>query len=134
MIRRPPRSTLFPYTTLFRSHAEELVRLARELEEALDTAGLARAAKLVAGLERLDPSAGQWRQLLDGAFANVGELSQAARDYAAGIEADPRRLEGGEQRRDGLFRLTQKYGPALPDVLAPPHRKARVADPPHKAE
>src|SRR2546427_2600193 len=24
MIRRPPRSTLFPYTTLFRSHAEPL--------------------------------------------------------------------------------------------------------------
>src|SRR3712207_7806131 len=24
MIRRPPRSTLFPYTTLFRSEAEEL--------------------------------------------------------------------------------------------------------------
>src|SRR3990172_2204077 len=24
MIRRPPRSTLFPYTTLFRSHSEEL--------------------------------------------------------------------------------------------------------------
>src|SRR5437016_6870396 len=23
MIRRPPRSTLFPYTTLFRSHAQE---------------------------------------------------------------------------------------------------------------
>src|SRR2546426_9149202 len=23
MIRRPPRSTLFPYTTLFRSHTEE---------------------------------------------------------------------------------------------------------------
>src|SRR3712207_2020885 len=26
MIRRPPRSTLFPYTTLFRSHATELGR------------------------------------------------------------------------------------------------------------
>src|SRR2546421_568604 len=25
MIRRPPRSTLFPYTTLFRSHVESLV-------------------------------------------------------------------------------------------------------------
>ena len=24
MIRRPPRSTLFPYTTLFRSHSREL--------------------------------------------------------------------------------------------------------------
>ncbi len=110
------------------AHAEELVRLARELEEALDTAGLARAAKLVAGLERLDPSAGQWRQLLDGAFANVGELSQAARDYAAGIEADPRRLEDVEQRRDVLFRLTQKYGPALPDVLATRDRTARELD------
>src|SRR3989440_13007573 len=27
MIRRPPRSTLFPYTTLFRSHPEEAERL-----------------------------------------------------------------------------------------------------------
>src|SRR5256885_2592930 len=25
MIRRPPRSTLFPYTTLFRSHAQALL-------------------------------------------------------------------------------------------------------------
>src|SRR5256884_6348710 len=27
MIRRPPRSTLFPYTTLFRSKVESMVRL-----------------------------------------------------------------------------------------------------------
>src|SRR3989475_10264218 len=26
MIRRPPRSTLFPYTTLFRSHLDRLAR------------------------------------------------------------------------------------------------------------
>src|SRR2546427_7265798 len=33
MIRRPPRSTLFPYTTLFRSHPElELGGLARRHE------------------------------------------------------------------------------------------------------
>ena len=109
-------------------HAEELGRLARELEQALDTAGLARAAKLVAGLERLDPSTASWRELLDAAFANVGELAQAARDYAAGIDADPRRLEGVEQRRDVLFRLTQKYGPTLPDVLATRDRSARELD------
>src|SRR2546427_9216945 len=30
MIRRPPRSTLFPYTTLFRSLRVQLVELARE--------------------------------------------------------------------------------------------------------
>src|SRR2546430_13232647 len=36
MIRRPPRSTLFPYTTLFRSKREHLgVRLARLLVPAL---------------------------------------------------------------------------------------------------
>src|SRR3989454_1857799 len=29
MIRRPPRSTLFPYTTLFRSHLERRRELAR---------------------------------------------------------------------------------------------------------
>src|SRR2546430_9306803 len=53
MIRRPPRSTLFPYTTLFRSHryagklrqrtalAEQRVRLGREhpVERALHRAG-----------------------------------------------------------------------------------------------
>src|SRR2546422_4359837 len=27
MIRRPPRSTLFPYTTLFRSHARLVLRM-----------------------------------------------------------------------------------------------------------
>src|SRR5256885_8086452 len=32
MIRRPPRSTLFPYTTLFRSTAAERVELAHGIE------------------------------------------------------------------------------------------------------
>src|SRR3712207_8809181 len=32
MIRRPPRSTLFPYTTLFRSHYAVIVRLLGYIE------------------------------------------------------------------------------------------------------
>src|SRR3712207_9530848 len=40
MIRRPPRSTLFPYTTLFRS--EELRAMAIRAFKALDCAGMAR--------------------------------------------------------------------------------------------
>jgi DNA repair protein RecN (Recombination protein N) len=107
------------------AHADELGRLSRELEQALDTAGLSRAAKLLAGLTRLDPSVAQWQELLDGAFANVEELTQAARDYAAAIESDPSRLGAVEQRRDALYRLTQKYGPTLPDVLATRDRAAR---------
>jgi DNA repair protein RecN (Recombination protein N) len=106
------------------AHADELGRLSRELEQALDTAGLARAAKLLAGLTRLDPSVAKWQELLDGAFAHVAELAQAARDYAAAIESDPRRLGVVEERRDVLFRLTQKYGPTLPDVLATRDRAA----------
>src|SRR3989441_12440008 len=38
MIRRPPRSTLFPYTTLFRSHMKAVVvghRMMAEAEEGL---------------------------------------------------------------------------------------------------
>src|SRR5207244_674834 len=43
----------------------------------------------------------------------------------AAIESEPQRLGAVEQRRDVLFRLTQKYGPALPDVLATRDRAAR---------
>src|SRR5260370_18907907 len=32
MIRRPPRSTLFPYTTLFRSHGLLVDRIGQEVE------------------------------------------------------------------------------------------------------
>src|SRR6266540_4591168 len=63
-------------------------------------------------------SVAKWRELLDAVFANVAELTTAVRDYAAEIEADPGRLTAVEQRRDLLYRLQQKYGPSLPDVLA----------------
>src|SRR2546422_7665998 len=82
MIRRPPRSTLFPYTTLFRSRrlaawavpaygAEELDRLVRRVER--DTAGIpllavAMLEALAAGY-RLSPDATAWpsaaRTLID---------------------------------------------------------------------
>src|SRR3712207_8668293 len=42
MIRRPPRSTLFPYTTLFRSLHEAAERTARVAQHAAQKAALAR--------------------------------------------------------------------------------------------
>ncbi len=107
------------------AHAEELGRLACELEEAVDSAGLTKAQKILAGLLRLDPSVGKWQELLDAAFASSSELAQAARDYASEIEADPERLNAVEQRRDLLFRLQQKHGPTVADVLAARDRAAR---------
>src|SRR3712207_7945932 len=49
MIRRPPRSTLFPYTTLFRSQGEAELLRHREAEAEL----AAGHAVLVAGILRL---------------------------------------------------------------------------------
>lgn len=106
-------------------HADELGRLARELEEAVDTAGLAKAQRVLAQLLRVDSSVSQWQELLDAAFANAGELAQAARIYAGGIESDPGRLQAVEQRRDLLFRLQQKHGPTIADVLAARDTAAR---------
>src|SRR5690242_21207457 len=45
MIRRPPRSTLFPYTTLFRSH-----RLERDRQLRCDHARVARVGDRAAAL------------------------------------------------------------------------------------
>ncbi|MGH7645828.1 MAG: AAA family ATPase, partial [Gemmatimonadales bacterium] len=107
------------------AHGDELGRLGRELEQAVDTAGLARARKLVAALERLDPSVARWQELVDGASANLEELATAAGEYTAGVEVDPARLAELEQRREVLYRLQQKYGPTIPDVLATRDAAAR---------
>src|SRR5256885_6189456 len=54
MIRRPPRSTLFPYTTLFRSHAQR--RLLRPLSSDQFAAARrsARSRKISAAIKRPD--------------------------------------------------------------------------------
>src|SRR3712207_8993423 len=49
MIRRPPRSTLFPYTTLFRSELlQSVARKARQVVESYDRA--AEASALAVGM------------------------------------------------------------------------------------
>jgi len=107
------------------AHSEELGRLARELEETVDAAGLTKAQKILASLLRVDSSLGKWQELLDAAFASAAELAQAARAYASEIEADPERLTAVEQRRDLLYRLQQKHGPSIADVLAARDTAAR---------
>src|SRR3712207_9542375 len=71
MIRRPPRSTLFPYTTLFRSALVEAVRVGatgRGVELEMRGAALARPVlrgveQALAGPER--PAPGMHGEVLD---------------------------------------------------------------------
>lgn len=94
-------------------------RIAGALEgdrgSALDALG--EVTRALAQLEKSDPTTTDWRELLDAASANVGELARVVRDYAAGLEADPARLAELEVRRDLLYRLKQKYGETLAAVL-----------------
>src|SRR2546425_9790056 len=60
MIRRPPRSTLFPYTTLFRSVATGAGGLEITLAEVSETAGV-RAARLTLDALAPNPSGGATR-------------------------------------------------------------------------
>src|SRR2546427_9585562 len=63
MIRRPPRSTLFPYTTLFRSHRQgtRRRRLRRDLSDGQHQRGGGKARRLLQisaarhAFERPDP-------------------------------------------------------------------------------
>src|SRR2546422_8200114 len=87
MIRRPPRSTLFPYTTLFRSHGG--VEVAPQVGEGL--------VELV-----VQPLLGS--QLRDLALAG-GPLPLAPLDL---VDAGLRRDELAARLRDGELRLSQR--------------------------
>src|SRR5258708_27534004 len=68
MIRRPPRSTLFPYTTLFRSPAKRRCRKATSARGPAPRSGSPEAAG-VRGLEAV-----RWRPASDRSEEHTSEL------------------------------------------------------------
>ena len=106
------------------AHASGLAEQSQRLGELLESEGdgvldhLGQAERLVGQLERIDPACGAWRELLDSAYANLSEAARLVREYGDTLEEDPARLAEVEQRRDLLFRLKQKHGPTLEQVLA----------------
>ncbi len=79
---------------------------------------LGQADRLLGSLERIDTELTGWRELFDGAYANLVELARLASDYADSLQEDPARLAEIERRRDLLYRLKQKHGATLDAVLA----------------
>ncbi len=107
-------------------HADELRALAEQVVRRLDggdddVAGLQQqlgvVQRLLAQLRRIDGGADRLAQLADEAAYALDELARDARAYAAGVELDPERLAEAQRRRDVVFRLLKKYGPALSDVF-----------------
>lgn len=106
------------------SQAGALTDLARRVADAVDgedraaLAAMGRADRALAALEKLDPDVAGWRELLDGAFAQVQELARLATDYADTLADDPARLAEIERRRDLIYRLKQKHGESLAAIAA----------------
>src|SRR2546422_7062008 len=89
MIRRPPRSTLFPYTTLFRSRLRRHTLDGEDLGESLGT----RHAHLV----------------VLGVIQDEGPALDAGHEQRRGRDAGPQRRGGGHRDRKST-RLNSSNG------------------------
>lgn len=104
------------------ANVERLTDLTNEFVDLLDGDStsarslLSAASRTLDDLSGIDTSLVKWRETLDSALAEIDELGRNARDYAAGIEADPDRLRSIEERRDLIYRLCQKYGSTIEAV------------------
>src|SRR2546426_11434112 len=98
MIRRPPRSTLFPYTTLFRSVVEDGDLLRLEVLDGKDRAGRALGVVPRADAIRvLEPAIGHLRVGAAGADEDQIDPVEHLRDRNARHAGDP--PDGAENRR-----------------------------------
>jgi DNA repair protein RecN (Recombination protein N) len=75
------------------------------------------AAKKLEELARIDPELGEIRESLKPAEIALAEASYALRDYLAGLEANPARLEEIEARLAAVDKAKRKYGATIEEVL-----------------
>src|SRR5256885_15131020 len=92
MIRRPPRSPLFPYTTLFRSGGPRARRQRRPPRQALTTADRDGVLALLHETRFVDlPPAQVWAQVLDAGQVPPCSIRTMYRVLAANAEVRERR-------------------------------------------
>jgi len=91
-------------------HAAEAALAALSEDEGSAADRLGEAARAFADLASIDPAEESHREEAEELKRRIADLAAAARDAAAGIEADPDRLTAIETRLDRLARLSKKYG------------------------
>src|SRR2546421_2721904 len=137
MIRRPPRSTLFPYTTLFRSHGPESVRKSRRHRTIiLWKEPLTSVPAALPELQHVGPACRQLQRDRHDGTRELAERTAPALidplDLPALREAVGGRVEGeGDRRR--LVHDARQGDRGAPLVGAPrPRDRRRVAPPRHR--
>src|SRR3989449_4982888 len=134
MIRRPPRSTLFPYTTLFRSHSEEREDHGGETLEKVDTHRV--AARLVSErhpAQAVEEARRVRLEALDGLLHGVEKVGRVERDGDRILRHEPLdlvvdllALGALERRPAGVEQLVGLLVVPPPEVLAA-RRRVEVA-------
>jgi len=105
------------------AHGEKLLALSQQAFYSLyggDAAllgGLRRVLTGVAEASAIDRALAPVCETLEGAYAQLEDASLTLRDYAAGVEADPGRLEQLDDRLDAINRLKRKYGADIAEIL-----------------
>ncbi|HEY5512604.1 MAG TPA: DNA repair protein RecN [Geomonas sp.] len=106
------------------AHGEKLLSCSQEAFDSLyggDAAllgGLRRVITGVAEASAIDRALAPVCETLESAYAQLEDAALTLRDYAAGVEADPGRLEQLDDRLDAINRLKRKYGEDIPEILA----------------
>jgi len=104
-------------------HAEKLLS---RTEGAYDTlyggdrallGSLRSVESAVAEAVRIDPSL-QWvLESISSAYLQLEDASLSLRDYAAGIDSDPERVQAVDDRLESIRRLKKKYGSTIAEIL-----------------
>src|SRR5438034_6634980 len=76
MIRRPPRSTLFPYTTLFRSYVSQKFALTIDLQYEKGTIGIAPEISADVAAETIGEDFNFDQRLLDNIFQELARSEE----------------------------------------------------------
>ena len=89
---------------------------------------LSSVNRSLSAVQRVDPSGARLQELFDSGFYALDELARAVDDYARTVDLDPDRLEAVRRRREVIYSLVKKYGPALDDVIETGRRSRAELD------